>query len=708
MKKLIPLFTLACFMIVNALMAQSVTKKEADMVANRFVTEKYMSMSKEPVQVYLQEVIANENMNYLYRYDIGNLGFVIVSASKLAPPVLAYSLDQNFEMIPPVKDLFHYYEQQIQFAESSKLLPTKSAKSLWDHYLAAEFEPNLTKGDRYNYLLTTHWNQNKFYNTYCPWDIQAGEYYDYRVPNGCVALACAQIMNYHHHPKSGHGISLYIPAGYPMQYVNFSEHTYNWDAMCNRPMSYANEIAKLAHHFGVAIQMGYTADGSGAATETARKQLYQTFDYDPGINTFSRAIYDSSTIGNFVNLLKNEIDLKCPVYFAGCSESSCHAYVVDGYDETDKLHINYGWGGASDGFYAIDNFVAGWTHYDYNAEAVIHILPYYTALNTECQGHKRLTASFGYVMDGSATIRPYKAGPDCSWMVAVPTATSYTFSFDRLDLNPNVDFLTIYNGPTVESGVKAVYTGTNVPEEEITVTADSVLITFTTNGNGPETNTDYYGFLLSYQTQLEAPTCTNALIHDWTMAITDGSSEGEDYHPETNCTWSVSLNYISGFSISFPKFDLGYGDFVDVYDNTTMPPTLYKRFDIYNPPTGTELVNFSKMRVNFVSDNWDQADGFELRYWALDGVEDHSGIEDLRIYPNPVSDNMSVSFNLQESQVVNCKIMDATGKVVLAESFDASLGDNLHTMNVSNLASGLYMVQMDTKSGKTIRKILVQ
>ncbi len=326
------------------MMAQSVSKSDADLVASRFVSEKYLAMSKSPVEVRHVETIADEAMTYMYRYEVGDVGFVVVAASRAVPAVLAYSIDHNFEMIPPVRDLFDLYRQEIRYAETAKLQPTGQAASQWAHYLAGEFVPRTPKGNVNHYLLTTEWNQNKFYNTYCPWDVNSGAYYDYRVPNGCVALACAQIMNYHHYPKSGVGATTYIPSGYPRQSVVFGQHEYHWDAMCNVPTSYANEIAKLAYHFGVAIQMNYTPDGSGANTDNAKLKFQSIFQYDPDITMYYRGSYYDTTVSVFINVLKNEIDERRPVYFAGCNNSntSCHAYVLDGYDNEDKFHLNYG------------------------------------------------------------------------------------------------------------------------------------------------------------------------------------------------------------------------------------------------------------------------------------------------------------------------------------------------------------------------------
>lgn len=695
------------FLLVGQLAAQRVSESQAMQVCQRFLMEKNRAVPAENIklaEIYTQD----DGTMALYRFQLPEQGFVVVSASTTTPPVLAYSFDNNFELIPPVRDLFHLYKGEIAYAEKQQWDAKPKAAAAWKRYLADEFVPAKTQGSAAGPLLTTTWNQNKYHNTYCPWDVQAGEYYDYRVPNGCVALACAQLMNYHRFPKQGTGMVTYIPQGYPRQTVKFNEHEYHYDAMTDHPTSYANEISKLAYHFGVAIQMNYNYDGSGANTTVAKSRLTSTFKYDQSITSYYRGNYFDSLVLEYIQVLKDEIDQHRVIYNSGCTQTfeSCHAYLIDGYDEDDLFSINYGWGGSSNGYYAVDNFVAGPLHFDYGAETVVNIFPSLSIPSEYCQGHQRNTASFGYVADGSPTAKPYQSNPDCSWMVAVPSALSYSFHFDRLDLNEG-DYVTIYNGPTEASGVLVSLTGSNVPTDTYTVTADSVLIKFVGNTN----NTSHYGFLISYSTTLPQRTCDQmtVLTDVWNSTLSDGSQVGEKYLPQTSCTWHVRHNFINGYAFCFTKFNLGYGDFVDIYDATTVTPTLWKRFDIYNMPTSeVYTVPFKRMRVNFVSDNWDQGDGFAMDYYAIAAVEDYNGLEDLTVYPNPTSDNVNIEFSLQDEMDLNVKLMDMTGKVLRNSRYDGNQGANQLRFDLQGVAKGLYLLEISTPDGKSVRKVTVQ
>ncbi len=62
-------------------------------------------------------------------------------------------------------------------------------------------------------------------------------------------------------------------------------------------------------------------------------------------------------------------------------------------------------------------------------------------------------------------------------------------------------------------------------------------------------------------------------------------------------------------------------------------------------------------------------------------------------FPNPVNDVLNVTFNSGASQNYNVKMVDATGRVVMAEARVAAEGSNQVEINVQDLASGIYMLQ---------------
>lgn len=700
MKKTILILLVLCSFTLTLL--ATVPQQIALQVAQNFVIEKSGYKDLSEVRITLLQTINNETEPVMYLYDINETGFVLVSASKIANPILAFSFDHKFEMNPALESWLQGYSKQIIEHEKKGTVAPLKNRTDWAHYTASVFQPNESKAVVVGPLITTTWNQSKYYNTYCPWDINSGSFYDYRVPNGCVALACAQLMNYYRHPQVGVGGASYVPSPYPRQTVFFNQHTYYWDAMTNVPMNYTNEIAKLVYHVGVSCQMGYSPDGSGAHTPTAAAKMVSHFGYSSDYRTTGPEEYvDDPEI--YVNVLKMELDSLRPLLYSGFSTGGGHAFLSDGYRDDNYFHFNWGWGGSGDGYFIHDQIT-----FNQNVKVIRKMYPASNFPNL-CANQKRQTASVGYITDGS-TNKPYQVNPDCSWMIAVPGASTYSFKFDRLSLFPTVDFVTIYNGPTVASGVAATFTGTTIPTGTTTVNADSVLITFTTtNANKPPHT--YQGFLISYSTNQQTAYCnanTNLLtqVHH---TISDGSGDDIDYKPGSTCSWTIRPTFVTGFAFVFPKFELGLGDFVDIYDVTSPTPVFWKRFDMYNMPNFSIVNNvpFSKMKVTFVSDNFMQNEGFSLEYYAILGIEDQSQLKDLSYYPNPASDVVTLSFNTDETQNIVCKIVDMSGKVVYQNNFEHNGGSFSETINVSTFAKGIYFLNLETKTGKAGGKLII-
>jgi len=690
MKKLLTL--LACFLIFQAI---AINVEKAIAVAKHLLIEQNIAQDDVRSHISIIDIVQKEGVNICYIMNLGdNDGFVIVSASEFVPPIIGFSFDNEFQWHPAIQYYLDNFAEFVLLEEGAKEIPDIEITKQWKHYLCEDFTPNKVSADNVPPLITTRWNQNIFYNTYCPWDRAAPPSYDNRVPNGCVALCAAQLLNYYRHPESGDGGKTYTPYGYPQQSVFLNYHKYHWDAMTDRASAYTNEIAKLAYHIGVMVNMGYAPGGSGARLEDLTKTLSENFFYTEAL--YSGA-YDSVS-------LKREIDELRPIIMSGQDkDGSGHAFLVDGYryEQSIKFHFNWGWGGFSDGYYLLQKH-----DFDQGAVAYLDIHPV-NNYPVQCQKLKRQTASQGYVTNGS-TNKPYQKGPDCSWMIAAPKATRYSFSFSRLDTKENIDVITIYNGSTKESGVAATFSGTIIPTQNTVVYADSVLITFTSS-NHTVNNDLFTGFLLNYNTDKPKQTCDAA--KQLTAAagyITDGSLPNENYAPWTNCTWNIAPNYCTGFFGIFHEFNLALGDFIDIYNATTN--AFWRRYDRYSPPTIGEVFNipFPKISIKFISDNFDEENGFKLQYFSILGVNDNSLLDNLSIYPNPASDFINIDFSSEWiNQPINCRLLDVTGKDVYSIDIEYNGGSSHTKIPVTHLSKGFYFLQLTTPSGKANSKIII-
>ncbi|MBO4599142.1 MAG: C10 family peptidase [Bacteroidales bacterium] len=231
-------------------------------------------------------------------------------------------------------------------------------------------ETTLTDPKSDSYLLTSTWEQGYGYNNYCP--VMNGQH----VVVGCVATAMAQIIRYYGKPTRGFGRKSYVHTAYGALAVDFDTTDYDYSLMPDhiRHSSPANQkdmVSRLCYHCGIVVNMEYQhaghTSGSGAHTSNVPEGLTH-FGYTDALH------YTRSNINNdslWVAMIHNEIDNRRPIEYSGFGDDGGHAFVLDGYNNQDQFHFNWGWGGYADGFYTLST-MAGFTS---NHEMVINIYP---------------------------------------------------------------------------------------------------------------------------------------------------------------------------------------------------------------------------------------------------------------------------------------------------------------------------------------------
>lgn len=265
---------------------------------------------------------------YVFNNDAG--GFVIIAGDDAVTPVLGYTSTGSFdaENLPDgLKDLLKSYERQIA--------------ALGDNYVANQTATRAAfTGEKL--LKTAEWNQMAPFNKYTP----------NNYVTGCVATAGAIVMKHHGYPAKGTGSHSYTWNGQTLT-ANFG-HTYDWASM---PAKYdgTNDaafdgVARLMADLGVAVEMQYDKDGSGAYIGNLVTALQKYYGYSKLSHLM--AIEDVGAEA-WNGKLREEIDANRPVLYAASDPAGGgHAFVIDGYKD-ESFSVNWGWGGYCDGFYKI-------------------------------------------------------------------------------------------------------------------------------------------------------------------------------------------------------------------------------------------------------------------------------------------------------------------------------------------------------------------
>ncbi|MCH5224362.1 MAG: C10 family peptidase [Muribaculaceae bacterium] len=311
----------------------------------------------------------------LYLFNKGEAdGFMVVTADDAFTPLLGYadagSLDPE-NIAPGLAYWLDEYTRQIDFALDRGVAPISTRAGI----TLPDWQP-------ISPLLKTLWNQDEPYNNLCPED----PYYNYkRSYTGCLATSMAQVMNYFQYPLRGQGSNSYLAYEIDRRMsMVFSEVEFDWENMLpsysgDYTEEQAKAVATLMLACGISVNMNYTAAVSGAINNAVAPALVTYFKYDKGIEYYTRDYY---TYTEWAEMLYNNLKNVGPVIYNGNGSGGGHSFVFDGYDGQGYFHINWGWGGLSNGYYLVDalqpggiGIGGGMGAYNFNQGGIFNVKP---------------------------------------------------------------------------------------------------------------------------------------------------------------------------------------------------------------------------------------------------------------------------------------------------------------------------------------------
>jgi len=352
---------------ISRIQAERASMDEARTVAENWIAlivniKGHWGNSTVPFIREIQE-FKNDQKILGYVCHVEPKGFIVVSLHKELAPVKAYSTNSNIDLQSEegLADLIKGRMVRIVNVVEKRIGPMALAKSqdveeileinyrrTWDQFEidAAAFRIQLESGEVLNnyqggdIMLTSAWNQDWPYNSHCP---------NYNCPKGglnghayagCVAIAGAQTMRHWNWP----------PYGVDSPY----DDLYDWLNMpdllsTNSPLVEINAVAELIHEVGLAADMDYGCDASGAyfadvMGDDLRDAFEEHFRYNIGDDAEERDDYSAD---GWFNLIRWQLSLNRPLPY----KIPGHAIVVDGWQEvyiggqlTKQYHMNWGHG----------------------------------------------------------------------------------------------------------------------------------------------------------------------------------------------------------------------------------------------------------------------------------------------------------------------------------------------------------------------------
>jgi len=690
MKKLIWLILLSGVLISKSY-SQKCFIDEAENIAINTINEKINPISKNTQNFEiknLEVVYFNEN-EVFYLVNLRPQGFILISSEKSVEPILAFSLESDYDIEnnPSAKFWINNYAKQIEYNIQNATKAPLNVDKEWQR-LSQDPKDFVSKTNikTVEPLLFTKWSQGKYYNAHCPVDV-AGS--DGHVVVGCVATAIGQLINYFRYPSVGVGSYGYEHPTYGWLEVDFSEQHYDYDMMPIFPTDYNDNLARLLYNIGVSVDMNYGPQGSGMYNHKGAYTLYTYFDYAPETTYLFRDSLpeDFDWNGNLVS----HLDQKIPLYYAGWGDYdyiSGHAFIFDGYSDSTHYHINWGWGGSMDGYFFIENLKPGGSDFTLAHEVIANAVP-----NNPCQGCselKILNSIEGVIEDGSGPLNNYQNDLECSWLIThTDSISGVEFEFLRFELDEN-DYLIFYEGENEQAPVANTFFGGQTVEN-FAVNSEKVLIKFVSDAE----NTDL-GWLLKYKAVLPKYCDIIKVLTEPEGIISDGSNSYQ-YHNDTYCTWKIQPTDVENIEITFLEFDIEpINDYVKILNSDGQSVATLSG-DVLPDKI---LIEGNKATVIFKTNNDIRAGGFKLKYQTNVNSSKEIFANKIEIYPNPAEDFLNIKINNDRNYTI--KIIGIDGKIYLTKTENSN-----SQINIENLSSGIYFIEI-IQDGEILREKFVR
>lgn len=378
MKKTL-LFLIVYLTTMLGVNAAPIGRQQAQAIARDFMAERGIHVGKLRSSAEKIAKVKTDGTQPFYVFNNGqNEGFVIVSGDDKAPAVLGYSYTGTFEETDVPENITAWLNNY-----------TKQMETLGnDSHGASRVRKAAMQKSRISIspLVMTHWNQ------YAPYFNITPTVGSTQCLTGCVATAFAQVMKYHEWPKTATTV---VPGYYwrGSQLDDLPAITFDWDNMlydyqggrnasegCNDNEVNQTAVAQLMKYCGYSVQANYGTGSTGASSYMIPSALKNYFGYNGPIESVDRSSYSTS---DWEELIYNELYEGRPVIYSGSTSTGAgHAFICDGYGEDGFFHINWGWGGMSDGYYLLsilepDEQGAGGSNsgYNYSQSIIVGIQP---------------------------------------------------------------------------------------------------------------------------------------------------------------------------------------------------------------------------------------------------------------------------------------------------------------------------------------------
>lgn len=316
-----------CLLQLTAV-AQSLTTDEACRIGRQWLSVQY----PQPVVRRGEEGVNAVRWRAVYRVQRGDGAFVLLHARTAA--VMGYGCS-GLRLMPEA-----LHTALMQYGDLNGVVAGAEARASYP------VVPPLLQSVR---------GQSAPYNLSCPYYTTEEGTSTQRCLTGCVATALEQILTYYRQPaqlqdslarmETPHYVVEGVPAGTPVDWAHvrdiYAEGAYS--------EAEARAVADLSLWCGMMAGMNWGLEASGAQIRPLEAAVRRVLGY----KDVRYADSYRYTPADWERMMRTEIEAGRPVLYTGYTGLiQGHAFVLDGQDASGLFHVNWGYDGAYDGYFA--------------------------------------------------------------------------------------------------------------------------------------------------------------------------------------------------------------------------------------------------------------------------------------------------------------------------------------------------------------------
>lgn len=271
----------------------------------------------------------------------GHRGFVLYSGNASEPVMIGYGLTDTLDITNLPPEASYFISCYSEAVAAASLSPTTQNGNTYPLPTIAPVEP----------FIMTKWGQEAPFNAKCP------QYQGKPSVTGCVATALGQVLHYYRADNfNDYTIEYADSKSLAEVSVSFGDKHFDYDNMLleyvdgQYSQQQAEAVAEMMYAIGASAKTEWTDTKSSAQWPLVSLDKYFNINA-----TF--LLRKALPTAFWMKKIQENLAAGKPILYTGAGVSSSkwsqHIFILDGIDENNYVHVNWGWAGMADGYYDI-------------------------------------------------------------------------------------------------------------------------------------------------------------------------------------------------------------------------------------------------------------------------------------------------------------------------------------------------------------------